>query len=105
MLPFREAFETLNRDPDVRKTLLLSDRIPGFYLDAPYLKVRGLLDETPLEPITSIPAALEHLDVLGVTHGMDVELEDVKFALVQPDPRLELFFDRGGARLYRIRAR
>jgi len=97
MIPYRPAFDFLNRAPGIAKILIINPVVPPYYLDRDYIKVSGPYGELPYGSIT-IEQTLERAAGWGVTHLMDVE----PFQISRDDSRFRLIFQGPKVRLFRL---
>jgi len=97
MIPYRAAFDFLNRAPGVVKILIINPVVPPYYLDRDYIKVSGPYGELPYGSIT-IEQTLERVAGWGVTHLMDVE----PFQISLDDSRFRLIFEGTKVRIFRL---
>jgi len=96
--PFAKAFDYLNAHSEVRDVLIL-EPVKSYYLNKPYLIIRGEYGEQAVDGVSDIRTALPRLGELGTTHVLDVRHPD--FA-VQPDGRLKLVFQTTDARIFQV---
>jgi len=99
--PYSHAFDYLNAHSEVRDVLILDRFVKPYYLNKPYLMIRGEYGEQPVSGVSGIRTALPRLPELGATHVLDVRHSDADFA-VQPDPRLKLVFETADARIFQV---
>lgn len=97
--PYSQAFDYLNTHSEVHHVLILDRFVKPYYLNKPYLMVRGEYGEQPVNGISDIRTALPRLPELGATHVLDVRRPDTDFA-AQPDSRLKLVFETADARIF-----
>jgi hypothetical protein len=96
-IPYRAAFDFLNRAEGVEKVLILNRFLPPYYLDRDYVKLHGQYGEAPLGALTD-EEAIERASSWGATHVLDVEPFHVNHA----DPRVQQLFEDNNVRVYRI---
>jgi hypothetical protein len=104
-VPYIEVWEYLNRDPSVRRVLILDELVPAYYLARDYVKIRGPAGERPVPGIETAAEALAHLGDLGVTHVLDVVPPDWSLRAgfqVGAMPNLKLVFESDRARVYEV---
>ncbi len=104
-VPYLEAWEYLNREPLVRRVLILEEFAPNYYLTKDYVKIRGPNGERPVPGIEATVQALAHLDDLGVTHVLDVVPPDWSLRTgfqIASTPNLRLVFESDRARVYQV---
>lgn len=99
-VPFVDSFAYLNREPSVTKVLILEPFVPPYYLNKNYLKPDGRLGEKVLPEANDLPRLLSELDLLHISHVLDVRVEDGQFRVPQGAPRLKLIFQREDQRIY-----
>ncbi len=97
MIPYRAAFDFLNRASGIVKILIINPFVPPYYLDRDYIKVSGPYGELPYGSIT-IEQTLERVAGWGVTHLMDVE----PFQISLDDSRFRLIFEGSKVRIFRL---
>lgn len=101
-VPFASAFAFLNRAPDVAAVLIFHPFVPPFYLDRPYVKIRGQYGERPVEGVETVQDAMEQLKALGVSHILDVRYWGVGFEVPSSHPCVNLVYSTADARIYRV---
>ena len=101
-VPFASAFEYLNSAPEVKKVLILHPYVPPFYLNRPYVKIRGQYGERPVEGVNSFAEAAPRLADLAVSHVMDVRYFESDFE-VPSNNSMELVYSAEDVRIYRLR--
>ncbi len=104
-VPYLDAWEYLNREPDVRRVLILEEFAPTYYLTKDYVKLLGQHGERPVPGIETTEKALEHLDDLRVTHVLDVvppAWSGRAAFKIRPTHRVELVFESRNARIYEV---
>jgi hypothetical protein len=102
-VPFLESITYLNSDPSVKKILVLAPRFPTFYLQKSYLKPLGRFGEESFPGVRDITADPRCLVVIGITHVLDVRVDDNDFRISNRPGNLALVFEREGQRIYRFR--
>ncbi|HLG95891.1 MAG TPA: glycosyltransferase family 39 protein [Bryobacteraceae bacterium] len=103
-IPFVESFEFLNRDPEVRKVLILDRSVPAYYSDKDYVKPFGQWGEQVLPDARRPEDVLKKVNELRVTHILDVESTISGFLVPPGYPGLRLVFERPGQRVYEVEA-
>jgi len=101
-VPFTDSFAFLNREPAVTKVLILEPMVPPYYLDKNYLKPVGRFGERVLPEANDFSRLLSQLDVLSISHVLDVRMEGEHFRVPENAPRLKLVFQREDQRIYRV---
>lgn len=101
-IPFRETLDLINRDPAVRRVLLLTKWPPGYYLEKPYFKVAGHFGESPHRDAPNYDRALAHAADLGCTHVLDIRDVREGWHVWQPDSALSRIGEWPDARLYSV---
>jgi len=101
-VPFLESFTYLNGNPEVRKVLVLAPRFPTFYLQKSYLKPVGRYGEESFPGAADTPALLRNPSLLGITHVVDVRVDDKDFQIQQKPESLMLVLQREDQRVYRV---
>jgi hypothetical protein len=98
---FAASFDYINREPSVKKVLILNPGIAAYFIDKPYIKPFGRWGEQTLGA-TNLPEVLSLLPDLHATHILDVKGEDGNFALPEHPSGFTLVFEHGDQRIYRI---
>ena len=104
-VPYLDAWEYLNREPLVRRVLILEEFAPNYYLTKDYVKIRGALGERPVPGLETTAQAITLLDHLGVTHVLDVVPPDWSLRTgfqIGSNPNLRLVFQSDRARVYEV---
>jgi hypothetical protein len=101
-IPYFSCFQYLNREPSVRKVLVLDRSVPPYYLDKPYVKPIGQWGERTLPGAPDEAQALEEARALQVTHVFDVNSASAPFQIKEGTPGLRLVFEVAGQRVYRV---
>ena len=101
-IPFLESFRYLNREPSVRKVLVLERFVPTYYLDKEYLKPIGRWGEQPLPGIDSPQKALSEPSKWNITHVLDVRSKEGGFQVPEHSGKLVLVFEARDQRIYRV---
>lgn len=101
-IPFVEAFDFLNREPSVRKVLILDVSVPPYYLDKDYLKPFGQWREQVLPEAPDADHVLARVHELGISHVLDVRSEVSGFQVHPGSARLTLVFEGGIQKVYRV---
>jgi len=101
-IPRFATFDYINREPSVRKVLILNKGIAAYFIDKPYIKPFGRWGEQTLPGATDVPKVMAQLASLHVTHILDVKSEDGSFQLPEHPSGLTLVFEQGDQRIYRV---
>ncbi|HXZ12306.1 MAG TPA: hypothetical protein VEG64_07925 [Candidatus Sulfotelmatobacter sp.] len=101
-IPYLASFEYLNREPSVRKILILNPYVPGYYCDKPYVKPVGRWGEETIPEAANLEAVFSQLPALGVTHVLDSGGIYGGFRLAQDHPGLRFVFQRPDQRIYAV---
>jgi hypothetical protein len=101
-IPFRESFDYLNRDPAVRKVLILDRSVPPYYCDKSYLKPTGQWGEEVLPGGQNTGLILAQVHQLGISHVLDVQSEISGFQVPADAKGLTLVLDEPNQRIYRV---
>ena len=101
-VPFLDSFDYLNQDQTVNAVLIPEPHVPAYYLKKPYLKPLGRFGEETLPQGTDLNRILADLPTLGITHILDVNLDESGFRVPQGFPGLTLVFSRKDQRIYRL---
>ena len=96
------SFDYINREPSVRKVLILNEGIAAYFIDKPYIKPFGRWGEQTLPGATDVPKVMSKLPSLQVTHILDTISEDGSFYLPEHPPGLTLVFEHEDQRIYRV---
>jgi hypothetical protein len=100
--PREESFEFINREPSVRKVLILDRGIAAYFIDKPLIKPFGRWGEKTLPGGTDVPKVMAQLPSLHDTHIFDVISDDGSFYLGEHPTGLTLVFEHGDQRIYRV---
>jgi hypothetical protein len=101
-VPFLESFAYLNGNTEVHKVLVLAPRFPTFYLQKNYLKPVGRYGEESFPGAADSRALLQNPGSLGITHVVDVRVDDNDFQIQGKPENLTLVLERDGQRVYRV---
>ncbi len=101
-VPFLDGFAYLNSDPSVKKVLVLAPRFPTFYLRKNYLKPVGRFGEESLPNAGDTQALLQKAAALGISHVIDVRVDENDFEISGKPDALTLVFEREDQRIYRV---
>jgi hypothetical protein len=106
-VPYIDSFEYLNKNPGVKKVLVLAPRFPSFYLRKDYLKPVGRFGEQVVPGAQDTAKLLQNAAAMGITHVIDVRVDDKEspvqdFVLQDPPPNLRLIFQREDQRIYQL---
>ena len=96
------SFDYINREPSVKKVLILNDGISAYFIDKSYIKPFGRWGEQTLPGASDVPKVMAQLASLHVTHILDVKSENGSFQLPEHPPGLTLVFEQGDQRIYRV---
>jgi len=99
---FVESFDWLNRNPDVKRLLILDRSVPAYYSDKDYVKPFGQWGEQVYPDVKSAADILPRLHELGITHVLDVESTIAGYQIAPGTPGLELVFEQAGQRVYKV---
>jgi hypothetical protein len=99
---FVESFDWLNRNPDVKRLLILDRSVPAYYSDKDYVKPFGQWGEQVYPDVRNVADILPRLQELGITHVLDVESTIAGYQIAPGTPGLELVFEQAGQRVYRV---
>jgi uncharacterized membrane protein YtjA (UPF0391 family) len=97
-----EGFDFINREPSVRKVMILNPEVAPFFVDKPYIKAFGPWGELPIPGATTVPEVMSQLPSLRVTHILDCKTEDRSFDLPEHPSGLTLVFARADQRIYQV---
>jgi len=101
-VPFLDGFAYLNSDPTVKKVLVLAPRFPTFYLRKNYIKPVGRFGEESLPNAGDTQALLQKPAALGISHVIDVRVDENDFKISRKPDALTLVFEREDQRIYRV---
>ncbi len=96
------GFDYINKDPSVKKVLVLNPGISVYFIDKPYIKAFGRWGEQTIPGATNVPEVMAQLPALHVTHIFDYRPKGGAFDLPDHPPGLTLVFGREDQRLYRV---
>lgn len=96
------GFDYINKDPSVKKVLVLNPGISVFFIEKPYIKAFGRWGEQTIPGATNVPEVMAQLPALHVTHVFDYKPKNSAFDLPDHPPGLTLVFEREDQRLYRV---
>ena len=96
------GFDYINRDPSVRKVLVLNPGISVYFIDKPYIKPFGRWGEQTIPGATNVSEVMSLLPTLHATHIFDFKPKDSSFDLPDHPSGLTLVFEREDQRLYRV---
>jgi len=100
--PYYDSFRYLNREPAVRKVLILDPTVPPYYSDNDYLEPFGFWGERALPGVEKPEAILKRLHEFGITHVLDVDSGVSDFRVPDNSPGLTLVLGRPDERVYRV---
>ncbi len=101
-VPFLESFEFLNREPSVKKVLVLEPRMPVYYLDKDYLRPVGRFGEKSLPEGNDLKALLSELSQLHISHVTDVKMDGKAFRLPDQPQGFSLVYQLEDQRIYAV---
>ena len=101
-VPYAQSFDYLNRDPSVKKVLILDRSVPPFYLEKSYVKPVGQWGELTVPGVTRPQDALALKGSLSITHVLDVNSEVASFQIREPAAGLRLVYEANNQRVYRV---
>jgi len=101
-VPFLETFEFLNREPSVKRILVLEPRMPVYYFDKDYLRPVGRFAEESLSAGNDLNALLSELSQLHISHVVDVKMDRKTFRLPDQPQGLSLVYHVEDQRIYAV---
>jgi 4-amino-4-deoxy-L-arabinose transferase-like glycosyltransferase len=101
-IPYVEGFTYLNANVGVRRVLVLEPRVPTFYLQRDYLKPIGRFGEQSVPEGNDFRLLKGKLSTYGVTHILDVRLDDNDFRIPPGQAGLRLVLERDDQRIYQV---
>jgi len=101
-IPYLESFDYLNRDPSVRRVLILDRSVTPYYSDKPYLKATGQWGELVVPDAADVNHVLAQVREMGVSHVLDVTSQLSGFRVPADTPGLTLAFAAPNQRVYRV---
>jgi hypothetical protein len=101
-VPYLASFNYLNTDPAATMVLVLEPRVPTFYLDKDYLKPIGRFGEQGVPEGNDFRLLDPKLSSYGITHILDVRLEENGFRVPPDQPDLRVVFEGRDQRVYRV---
>lgn len=101
--PFFDNYEFINKEPSAKRVLILDRYISAYFVEKDYVKPFGRWGEETIPGTSSVEQVMEQLPSLHVTHILDVEDGGEPFSLPENVPGLEVVFERGGQRIYRVK--
>lgn len=96
------GFDYINREPSVRKVLILNPGMSVYFIDKAYIKAFGAWGEQTIPGATNVPEVMAQLPTLHATHIFDYKPEDGSFDLPDHPSGLTLVFEREDQRIYRV---
>jgi hypothetical protein len=96
------GFDYINREPSVRKVLILNPGISVYFIDKAYIKPFGRWGEQTIPGATNVSEVMSQLPALHVSHIFDYKPKDGFFDLPDHPSGLTLVFEREDQRLYRV---
>jgi hypothetical protein len=100
-----DSFDFINREPSVKKILILEPEVAPFFIDKDYVKPFGQWGEQSVPGATNVPEVMALLPNLGVTHVLDCKPPGGTLQLLQVPSTLTLVFERAGQRIYHLNAK
>jgi hypothetical protein len=100
-IPYLESFRYLNAEPS-EKVLVPEPRVATFYLQKNYLKPVGRFGEQTIPEGNDWGQLAGRLSDYGITHILDVRLDNNDFRIPQGQSNLSLVFEREDQRVYRV---
>jgi hypothetical protein len=97
-----ESFDYINRDPSVKKVLILDQNVGPFFIRKDYVKPFGRWGEQTVPGATNISQLMALLPSLHVTHVLDVRFEGGSFHLPEHPPGLTPVFERRNEIVYKV---
>jgi hypothetical protein len=97
-----ESFDYINRDPSVKKLLILDQNVGPFFIRKDYVKPFGRWGEQTVPGATNISQLMALLPSLHVTHVLDVRFEGGSFNLPEHPPGLTPVFERRNEIVYKV---
>jgi hypothetical protein len=97
-----ESFDYINRDPSVKKVLILDQNVGPFFIRKDYVKPFGRWGEQTVPGATNTSQLMALLPGLHVTHVLDVRFEGGSFHLPEHPPGLTPVFERRNEIVYKI---
>ena len=97
-----EGFDYINRDPSVKKVLILDQNVGPFFIQKDYVKPFGRWGEQTVPGATNISQLMALLPSLHVTHVLDVRFDGGSFALPEHPPGLTPVFERRNEIVYKV---
>jgi hypothetical protein len=96
------GFDYINKDPSVKKVLVLNPGISAYFIDKAYIKAFGRWGEQTIPGATNVSEVMSQLPALHVSHIFDYKPKDGFFDLPDHPSGLTLVFEREDQRLYRV---
>lgn len=103
--PWAESFAYLNRDPSVKRVLILDENVGPYFLKKDYIKPFGRWGERTMPGVANVSDLLKLLPSLPVTHVLDIKFEGGSFALADHPAGLTPVFERKDQIVYRVNAK
>jgi hypothetical protein len=101
-IPRVSSFDYINREPSVRKVLILDSGIAAYFIDKPYIKPFGRWGERTLPGAMNVPQVMAQLSKLNASHVLAVRDSSGSFELPDDNKGLTLVFQTPDERIYRV---
>jgi len=95
-----EGFDYINRDPAVKKVLILDENVAAYFIHKDYIKPFGRWGEQTLPGVANLADLLAALPSLHVTHVLDVRFEGGSFQLPEHPVGFTPVFQRKNVIVY-----
>jgi hypothetical protein len=96
-----ESFDYINRDPSVKKVLILDENVGPYFIKKDYIKPFGRWGEQTVPGATNLSQLMALLPSLHVTHVLDVRFEGGPFKLSEHPAGLTPVFERRNQVVYK----
>src|SRR5260370_213759 len=96
-----ESFDYINRDPSVKKVLILDENVGPYFIKKDYIKPFGRWGEQTVPGATNLSQLMALLPSLHVTHVLDVSVEGGPFMLSEHPAGLTPVFERRNQVVYK----
>ncbi len=96
-----ESFDYINRDPSVKKILILDENVAPYFIKKDYVKPFGRWGEQTVSGATNLSELIALLPSLHVTHVLDVRFEGGSFKLPEHPIGLTPVFEGKNAVVYK----
>ncbi len=101
-IPRLESFEYINREPSVRRVLVLYPHVAAYFIEKDYVKAFGRWGEQTIPGAETVAQVMAQLPGLHVTHILDVRSESGSYDLLDKPPGLQKVFERENERIYQV---